>query len=94
MTFEEKVVNAWLEANKGSPLKDFLTDREIFEAIDILVGQWLARSLTKCEKPIGYLSPCHGDDNEQIGYTFWDKDVGKGCFPVYTTLPKIKKRNT
>jgi len=79
MTFEEKVTNAWLEANKGSPLKDFLTDKEIFEAIDILVGQWSAR----CKKPIGYLSSYYGDDNQSLGYIFWETNPGGNSFPVY-----------
>jgi hypothetical protein len=34
-------------------------------------------------QPVAWLSKCYSDDNEDIGYTLWDKDVGSGCFPVY-----------
>jgi predicted Fe-S protein YdhL (DUF1289 family) len=34
-------------------------------------------------KPVAWLSKCYSDDNEDLGYTLWDKDVGEGCFPVY-----------
>jgi hypothetical protein len=34
-------------------------------------------------QPVAWLSKCYSDDNEDIGYTLWDKNVGSGCFPVY-----------
>jgi hypothetical protein len=34
-------------------------------------------------QPVAWLSKCYSDDNEDLGYTLWDKDVGEGCFPVY-----------
>ena len=36
MDFQTKVVNATIEMEKGSPLKDFLSDEEIVEAIQML----------------------------------------------------------
>jgi hypothetical protein len=35
-------------------------------------------------KPVAWLSKCYNDDNEFLGYTLWDRDVGESCFPVYT----------
>jgi hypothetical protein len=35
-------------------------------------------------KPVAWLSKCYSDDNEDLGYTLWDKDVGESCFPVYS----------
>lgn len=35
MDLQQKVVNAVLEMQKGSPLKDFLTDEEIEEAVSM-----------------------------------------------------------
>jgi hypothetical protein len=40
-------------------------------------------------EPVAWLSKCYNDDNEFLGYTLWDRDVGEGCFPVYTA-PKEK----
>jgi hypothetical protein len=47
--------------------------------------RWVRERLSQPEpRPIAWLSKCYNDDNEQIGYTLWDRDVGEGCFPVYT----------
>ena len=39
-------------------------------------------------EPIAWLSKCYNDDNEFLGYTLWDRDVGEECFPVYTASSK------
>ena len=41
--------------------------------------------------PIAWLSECYNDDNEFIGYTVWDRDVGESSFPVYREPPKDNK---
>jgi hypothetical protein len=38
-------------------------------------------------EPIAWLSKTYGDDNEDLGFTVWNKDVGD-CFPVYTAPQK------
>jgi hypothetical protein len=49
MNLQEKVLDALVQVDKGSPLKDFLTDDEIFEAIcmlgDILICAGFATPL-------------------------------------------------
>ena len=42
MDLQEKVVNAVLEMQNGSPLKDFLTDEEIEEALSMFADVLLA----------------------------------------------------
>ena len=42
MDLQEKVVNAVLETQKGSPLKDFLTDEEIEEALSMFADVLIA----------------------------------------------------
>jgi hypothetical protein len=42
MDLQEKVVNAVVEMQKGSPLKDFLTDEEIEEALSMFADVLIA----------------------------------------------------
>ena len=42
MNREEKIVYAHIEAEKGSPIKDFLTDEEINEALAMLADVLVA----------------------------------------------------
>ena len=41
-------------------------------------------------EPVAWLSKCYNEDNEFLGYTLWDRDIGEESFPVYTTPPSIE----
>jgi len=46
MDIQEKVVNAVLEMQKGSPLRDFLTDAEIEEALSMFADVLVTLGIT------------------------------------------------
>jgi len=50
MDIQEKVVNAVLEMQKGSPLRDFLTDAEIEEALSMFADVLVTLGITVGEE--------------------------------------------
>ncbi len=50
MDLQEKVVNAVLEMQKGSPLRDFLTDAEIEKALSMFADVLVTLGITGGEK--------------------------------------------
>lgn len=64
-------------------------DQDHYHHTELTIKAMRDRLAQSEPKPVAWLSKCYNDDNEFIGYTLWDRDVGEGCFPVYTA-PKEK----